>query len=440
MNQYFPLLFILVLIFHSCRKGDFEVNPTHVLIDTGSGIGDVTLKSGHSYVIDGLVFVNEGQTLIIESGVVIRAKTGQGVNASALIVARGGKIFANGTKQKPIIFTAEGDDLQGSIPLKNKGLWGGLLILGHAPVNNFNEEAFIEGIPENEPRGVFGGNVIDDNSGVLRYISIRHGGTNIGQGNEINGLTLGGVGSATVVEYIEVLSNLDDGIEIFGGTVNLKNIVVAFCGDDAIDCDMGYTGNIQYILAIQDIGSGDKLFEADEMNLSFPPYLKPTIANATFIGRGYPISAKLMTFDGSGGASMYNSVFINQRDGIYIKNSGESSSSFSRFKSGQFEIRGNAFFNVANNVDSLIFRSSGNAIDVSDQIFLRNYFTEKGNIFANPDFDMDDRQLNPIPRQPINSAVPLNDPWFETTTFLGAFGTENWAQGWTAISKYGYLK
>jgi hypothetical protein len=77
---------------------------------------------------------------------------------------------------------------------------------------------------------------------------------------------------------------------------------------------------------------------------------------------------------------------------------------------------------------------------VSDQIFLRNYFTEKGNIFANPDFDMDDRQLNPIPRQPINSAVPLNDPWFETTTFLGAFGTENWAKGWTAISKYGYLK
>ncbi len=440
MKRFLSFLLILSFFLQSCRKGDFEVNPTHVLIDHGNGIGNVTLKSGHNYVIDGLVFVNEGQTLIIEPGVVIRAKTGQGVNASALIVARGGKIMANGTPERPIVFTVEGDDLQGSIPLKNKGLWGGLVILGRAPVNNFSQESFIEGIPETEPRGVFGGNSTDDNSGSLRYVSIRHGGTNIGEGNEINGLTLGGVGNATVIEFVEIMSILDDGIEVFGGMVNLKNIVIAFCGDDAIDCDLGYTGKMQYILAIQDIGSGDKLFEADEMEIAFPPYLSPMVANATFFGRGSSISSKLVTCSGSGGVSIYNSMLLNQRDGIFIQNSSQNSGSFNRLRSGQFEFRNNAFFNVANNTDTLIIRPFGDALDVNGQAFISSYFSDKGNTFTDPDFDTDDSSLNPIPRQPVHSAISLDDPWFEPTTFLGAFGTENWAAGWTAISTYGYLE
>ena len=147
------------------------------------------------------------------------------------------------------------------MPLFSRGLWGGVIILGNAPLNNENNEAHIEGIPITEPRGIFGGNNEEDDSGVLKYVSIRHGGTNIGSENEINGLTMGGVGNSTVVEYIEVISNYDDGIEFFGGSVNCKFIVSAFNGDDAYDYDMGYHGFGQFWLAIQGPSDGDLIIE-----------------------------------------------------------------------------------------------------------------------------------------------------------------------------------
>ena len=110
-------------------------------------------------------------------------------------------------------------------------------MLGNAPVSteNGDDVGQIEGIAANLPYGVYGGSDVHDNSGVLKYISIRHGGALIGEGNEINGLTLGGVGNGTVIENIEVLSNVDDGVECFGGTVNLTNVLVGYVGDDAID-------------------------------------------------------------------------------------------------------------------------------------------------------------------------------------------------------------
>ena len=115
----------------------------------------------------------------------------------------------------------------------------------------------IEGIDINEPRGAFGGSDEADSSGVLRYVSIRHGGTLIGADNEINGLTLGAVGSGTTVEFVEVFANLDDGIEFFGGTVNTRYLVVAYCGDDSFDYDQGFRGKGQYWFTIQDADSGD---------------------------------------------------------------------------------------------------------------------------------------------------------------------------------------
>jgi len=139
----------------SCRKSDYEVKESSNIIDGGQGTGTVTWYAGKNYVIEGLVFVNDGQTLTIEAGTVVRAKTGQAEKASALIVARGGRIIAKGTAEKPIIFTVEGDDLSGSIPTKSRGLWGGVIILGSAPLNASGNEAAIEGISITEPRGVF---------------------------------------------------------------------------------------------------------------------------------------------------------------------------------------------------------------------------------------------------------------------------------------------
>ncbi len=233
------LCFILLLLSTGCRKSVYHIEHTETVTDLGGGTGTVTWTNDKDYLISGFVFVNDGQILTIEPGTVIRAKAGQGSMASALIVARGGKIIAEGTNTEPIIFTAEGDDLEGSVPLEARGLWGGLMILGNAPVNTEEGEDMIEGLPVSEPRAIYSGIDEDDNSGILRYISIRHGGTNIGEGNEINGLTLGGVGRQTIVEYIEVISNEDDGVEIFGGTVNCKNLVVALGGaiGDTFDID-----------------------------------------------------------------------------------------------------------------------------------------------------------------------------------------------------------
>ena len=141
------------------------------------------------WLLDGRVFVDDGAVLIIEAGTIVKAKPGQKENASALIVARGGKIFAEGTPTKPIIFTSENDDIANPTvpPATAKGLWGGLIILGKAQINHPNGVTNIEGIPTTEPRGEYGGTDDEDCSGVLRYVSIRHGGTEIGEGNEING-------------------------------------------------------------------------------------------------------------------------------------------------------------------------------------------------------------------------------------------------------------
>jgi hypothetical protein len=144
--------------------------------------------------------------------------------------------------------------------------WGGLIILGSAPVSteSGDTEGNIEGIPANLSYGVYGGTNATDNSGSLQYVSIRHGGTLIGEGNEINGLTLGGVGSGTTISNIEIYATLDDGIECFGGTVNLSNILVFYQGDDGLDIDQNYAGTIDGFAVIQGDGVGtDEGLEVD---------------------------------------------------------------------------------------------------------------------------------------------------------------------------------
>ena len=130
------------------------------------------------------------------------------------------------------------------------GLWGGLIILGKAPISADAATALIEGLPANEPYAVYGGSDPLDNSGIIEYVSVRHGGTLIGDGNEINGITFGGVGSSTTVNHIEVVANVDDGVEFFGGTVDASNIVVWAQGDDAYDIDQAYSGTIDNFVYI----------------------------------------------------------------------------------------------------------------------------------------------------------------------------------------------
>lgn len=227
---------------------------------------NTTWESGNVYVLGGRIAVLNGATLTIEPGVIVKGQAGTGPNATALVIARGGKLMAEGTSTEPIIFTSLIDEIEpGQVESPNldpdlNSLWGGVIVLGRAPISADAEAVQIEGIPPSDQNGLYGGTIAGDNSGVIRYVSIRHGGANIGEGNEINGLTLGGVGSGTVIENIEIVSNQDDGIEWFGGTVNVSNVIVWNTGDDAIDTDQAWGGTLDNFIIIT---PGDECFELD---------------------------------------------------------------------------------------------------------------------------------------------------------------------------------
>lgn len=262
----------MTLMFSSCKDDSGDDNPTPTPTETGNVkvvqniSANTTWTKDKVYELAGRITVLNGATLTIEAGTIIKGQAGTGANATALLVARGGKLMAEGTETAPIIFTSVADEITpadvaaGNFASPNldpviNGLWGGVIVLGKAPISASNSsgdvsEVQIEGIPTSDPNGLYGGSDAADNSGVIKYISIRHGGANIGSGNEINGLTLGGVGSGTVIENIEVVANQDDGIEWFGGTVSVKNVVVWNCGDDGIDTDQSWAGTLDNFVVI----------------------------------------------------------------------------------------------------------------------------------------------------------------------------------------------
>jgi hypothetical protein len=249
-----------------------------------------TWETGKIYILTSRIAVTNGATLTIQPGVIVKGEAGSGANATALIIARGSKINAVGTATQPIIFTSIADEIKpGQIASPNleptmTGLWGGLLVLGSAPISADAETAQIEGIPASDPNGLYGGSNASDNSGVLKYISIRHGGANIGEGNEINGLTLGGVGNSTIIQNIEVIGNQDDGIEIFGGTVNVNNVVIWNVSDDGIDTDQGWAGTLSNFVVLCVPGSNptDHALEIDGPEGSL--MAAHTVQNGTLIG------------------------------------------------------------------------------------------------------------------------------------------------------------
>lgn len=251
-----------------------------------------TLDASKIWLLKGRVAVENGVTLTIPAGTIIKAASGTGADASTLIIARGATLVADGTAEAPIVMTSVSDNIEvgGTYPssgpalnVDTRGLWGGLLVLGNAPCSLSNDvtELQIEGIPTSDTNGLYGGSDAEDSSGSLQYISIRHGGAEIGEGNEINGLTLGGVGSGTTINHIEVLGNVDDGIEFFGGTVNATNLLVWGQGDDAIDIDQAYAGTIDGALVVLTAAS-DHGFEIDGPEGSSTGRF--VLKNATVIG------------------------------------------------------------------------------------------------------------------------------------------------------------
>lgn len=259
---------ISLALLSSCKEDepDTPTTPSNEVTVSANITSNTTWTTGKVYTLAARVAVVDGVTLTIEPGVIVKGQAGTGANATALIIARGAKLMAKGTATSPIIFTSVADEIKpGEINSPNldpslNGLWGGLLVLGKAPISADAESVQIEGIPASDPNGLYGGTDPNDNSGEITYISIRHGGANIGEGNEINGLTLGGVGSGTIIENVEIVANQDDGIEWFGGNVDVKNALVWNTGDDAIDTDQSWGGTLDNFIVVN---PGDECFELD---------------------------------------------------------------------------------------------------------------------------------------------------------------------------------
>lgn len=451
------ILLFSLLIFSSSLYAQIIVS------DDGSGTGTTTWTANNTYILDGMVFVNSGDELTIEPGTIIKGMPGSGAEASALIVARGGKINAVGTLENPIIFTFEQDVLDGSTPYNTKGQWGGVIILGNAQLNSSPGETQIEGIPDTESRGLYGGNDDLDNSGTMTYVSIRHGGTDIGAGNEINGLTLGGVGSQTTLEYIEVIANADDGVEFFGGTASIKYVLTAFCGDDSFDYDEGWRGYGQFWCTVQEEGDGDRGGEHDggtdpEDGL---PYAHPIISNATYIGQGTSAGKRAITLRDNAGGEYHKSIFFNWGKGIDIENLASGEDCYQRFINDEIKFSENIFDQCTNqgiNAEAQdIFKvtmgsgwpslsDSTNALNESSTTF-QNSFISLGNqnVESGLSYNIEEGSgsLALIPDDGLTSESIIDLPsWFDTTDFPGAFDPNlecTWLEGWSMLSNRGFI-
>lgn len=343
-NRY-AIFSIIGLICASCDTSIVDpvdpVDPISNLSVISSNItSNTTWNNDTIYQLSARVSVTSGVTLTIEPGTVIKGEAGSGSNATGLVISRGAKLMAQGTVSAPIVFTSIADELSpenlasGNFASPNleptvSGLWGGVIILGNARISASNSvgdvsEVQIEGIPTSDQNGLYGGTDDMDNSGEIKYVSIRHGGANIGSGNEINGLTLGGVGSATVIQNVEVVANQDDGLECFGGTVNLNNIVSWNVGDDGFDTDQSWSGTLDNFVIISPDGH---CFELDGPEGSYEG--SHVIKNGHVIANGDNQSGDLINVDGNSRVALQDIYFMDIMSGQQINRVTANAVSFS---------------------------------------------------------------------------------------------------------------
>jgi hypothetical protein len=380
----------------------------------GTLLQNVRLTADNSYLLQGAVYIgNEVQnaSLSIDAGVTIRGSNGR----DFLAVRRGSKIFAEGRADAPIVMT-------GFEPGKTtRGQWGGLVLNGRSTLNQCKDPsaAVCENSPEGGVDASYGGNISDDNSGVLRYVRIEYPGFEVSPDNELNGLTLNSVGSGTTIDYVQVVGSNDDGIELFGGTVNLKHIVIVGSQDDGLDWDFGWTGKAQYVIIKQYADDGNNGIEADNNvnNQAALPRSNPTIANMTIIG-GSPKKGDGILLRRGTGASIYNSIIT-----------GAASSCINLDDAETFQARLVKLEGVVAKCNTTFADSA------SDPYAVSSLFTQSGsNVEADP-------MLNGYFAQNENSPafstfVDLSrDRFFDEAFFAGAVETlsgssADWTQAW----------
>jgi len=449
------------------------------------------LSCQKNYTLDTRIYVIDGQTLIIQPGSVIRGTFTDDTNPNSLIISRGGKIYADGTATCPIVMTSVDDPMDGSYPICSAGRWGGLVILGKA-TNNLTAAntlcatiggvkvpgvGYIEGFTAANPYNLHGASNVgtdlfddNDNSGILRYVTVKAAGTEVSANNELNGITLGSVGRGTTIEHVEIVGNQDDGIEFFGGTVNVKYVAMWWVNDDMFDWDLGWRGNGQFLFGIQggqsvrtapNPNGADSGFESDgeDQNINSTYQSHPVIYNATFIGDGQtptvggPSGPSAIRAKERGEGEVYNSIFANFKYGFDINDTETAGlTGYDNWIGRTWKVINNDFVNIygglgaftvippspgtrasANAADLAVFAADGNKVVATIAGF--SYPADllvcgtPGSISAK--FDA---QPNPERRGTAAPVTPTpKNGFFKPVDYRGAFGVAggNWLEGWS---------
>jgi hypothetical protein len=460
-------------IYNKTSTVSIDVVVSMVIIKDADLVGgeDYNWTSDKIYLLDGLVYLEEVGKLYIDPGTIVKFKSqpSTGDNTSALIITRDAQIFAEGTAEEPIIFTSDLDDGNpGSLDDKDNSLWGGLILLGKSRVSiDGSPEGQIEGIDATEPRGRYGGTNNEDNSGVLRYVSIRHTGAELAPGDELQGLTLGAVGSGTTIEYVEIFASSDDGIEFFGGHVSLYHIVVAWAEDDSFDWDIGWRGAAQFWFAVQrdDVANhGGEWDGAIPDGTEDPYYSMPTLYNATFIGSGVGAenaknSPAIIMRDATAG-TVANSIIVDFTDkGIEVEDLAPEKGidSYKRMQDGELKLLNNMWWVGGNTTIDIsatgILQPTvddnndpvGDDPDCSD---LATHMTVNLNTAdVDPEIagigrTIGSKSLDPRPTSAAAKSDLADVPeGLESVGYKGAFDPDAalWIKGWTALDEKGYL-
>jgi len=410
-------------------------DPAEIL--TGEISADKTLTADKCWLLQGIVYVKSGATLTIEPGTTVM---GEQASLGTLVIQPGGKIDAQGTADLPIVFTSE--KAKGE---RAPGDWGGVILLGKAPINIMGGTATVEGIPPS-PETSYGGNAADDSSGALKYVRIEFAGVQLSPNNEINGLTLAGVGNKTSIEYVMVHDALDDCFEFFGGTVNAKHLICANNQDDGFDWDNGFSGKLQFIVLQQDPLFEDDTngFEGDnDANSSLnTPLSNPTIYNATLIGKNLAADGAKqqygMLLRRSTKGTIFNTIATGFEACIDIRDAATS-----------VEVKssicfGNGYGAAENNIAyAEVAGGMGVVSDDDAGVDERAWFKDparknaetdpklKAPFAASPDF-------TPESTITTNAATPPNDGFFDATaSYIGAFKAgDDWATGaWISFDR-----
>jgi len=329
---------------------DYTGYPATVQTVSGDITTNTTWTSDKVWEINGVVRVKSGATLTIQAGTFIKAKPlAAGVATGVLVITKTGKIDAQGTATAPVIFTSY-NLLDGAATTATPGDFGGVVILGNAAVNNGLETNIIEGLGDQPTVSDFyyGGSNNAHNGGALNYVRIEFAGRilDAATGVEINGLTLGGVGSGTVIDHVQVSYGRDDSFEFFGGTVNASHLVSFASDDDNFDFDLGYTGTITKAIAIADGNSTHSLsggnpdsngieLDNNATGTSTALITRPVISEMSIIGVSSPTIANLyenaIHVRRAGNISLTNVTVTGYNNGVrYEAPSLQSGSSYSR--------------------------------------------------------------------------------------------------------------